>query len=170
MTVCTMPYALVKDGSTYSASLFPALAASLGSTFGGNGVTTFGVPDERARMRIAVDTNGPGSFANRVTSVSGINGSTMGAAGGDERMPLHGHSASDSGHTHGFTVNPTGYATNETLQPGHFGGGGSSAFTTPTFSGTTAAGNANISVTTTGSGSSQNMPPTIVSFLALVKT
>ena len=47
MTACSvLPY-LIKDGSTYSSSVYPQLAAQLGSTFGGNGITTFGVPDER---------------------------------------------------------------------------------------------------------------------------
>jgi hypothetical protein len=46
MRACTVQPYLVKDGSIYSATTYPALAAILGSTFGSNGVTTFGVPDE----------------------------------------------------------------------------------------------------------------------------
>ena len=74
MTACTVAPYLIKDGSTYSSSIYPALAAALGSTFGGNGITTFGVPDERARARLALDT---------VQSLSGATSAriTFGVAG-----------------------------------------------------------------------------------------
>lgn len=36
---------VLPDGSTYNIATFPALGAFLGSTYGGNGVTTFAVPD-----------------------------------------------------------------------------------------------------------------------------
>ena len=78
MSVCTvLPY-LIKDGTVYNFSQYTALANLLGSTFGGNGVTTFAVPDEMNRVRLPVDTG----TAARVTSLSGINGTTMGASGG----------------------------------------------------------------------------------------
>src|SRR5258708_10394266 len=116
-------------------------------------------------MRVAVDVNNPGSFAIRITSLSGINGSTLGAAGGDQLMQLHNHASpalTDPGHNHSLPGGPA------------LGGNpsGSGWLTTPgpntgtATTGITLAAN----VGTTGSGGSQNMPPTIVSFLALIKT
>src|ERR1700722_5561670 len=101
MTACSvLPY-LIKDGSTYSSSVYPQLAAQLGSTFGGNGITTFGVPDERNRARIGLDTNGPGTFSNRLTTAAcGFNGQVMGAAGGDQNLASHVHTTTDPGHSH----------------------------------------------------------------------
>ncbi len=184
MQACTVKPYLVKDGTTYSTAAFPALAALLGSAFGGNGITTFAVPDERARMRLPVDTNGPGSFSNRVTAAgSNINGTTMGATGGDQALQAHTHSAvtmtTDPGHNHTLcNGNGNGPAIAagtflEFVRNGtndYFLGGDS---TPPTLGlvGTTTTG-LTISVTnsTTGGGAGQNMPPTIVSFLPLIKT
>ncbi len=91
ITACSIfPY-LVKDGSVYSVSTFPALGALLGSTFGGNGVTTFGVPDERARARLGVDTiqAASGATSGRITfAQAGFTGSLLGAAGGTSVITL----------------------------------------------------------------------------------
>jgi microcystin-dependent protein len=164
MQACkVLPY-LVKDGSTYSTAAYTALAQLLGSTFGGNGVTTFGVPDERSRMRLAWDNTGA---SGRVTAAgSGINGVQMGAAGGDQFLQSHNHGISDPGHVHPVTqdANKTGGGNQAPISGG------------PTYPGNAAASitvnsaTTNISIVTTGSGGSQNMPPTIVSFLALIKT
>lgn len=164
MTACSvLPY-LIKDGSTYSSSVYPALAAVLGSTFGGNGVTTFGLPDERNRARIGLDTNGPGTFSNRVTAAgSGINGTTMGAAGGDQLFQQHSHTTTELPHQHGVFY-----------QPQNLGSGGSSVNGLVSFGGgptqQTSTAVTGLTVNSNGSGSGQNMPPTIVSFLPLIKT
>ena len=81
ITACTVRPYLLKDGTTYSTSIFPALGALLGSTFGGNGVTTFKVPDERARVRFGVD---PGDATNRLNNTLG---GDMGNSGGDQASP-----------------------------------------------------------------------------------
>ena len=162
MLAGTTPYALVKDGSVHTSALFPTLAAQLGSTFGGNGVTTFGVPDERSRMRLAVDTGA----TNRVTAGgSGINGTTMGATGGNELMQSHNHGLTDPGHSHGASSNIPGLGT-----PGGFNGGNAGSFGPVTQTITVTTSTTGITISSAGSGGSQNMPPTIVSFLALIKT
>ena len=159
MQVCTVPPYLLKNGTIYSSSTFPALSQLLGSTYGGNGITTFAVPDEQARMRIAVDSGGAG----RVTSLSGINGSTFGSAGGSQFTQVHNHPATvnDPAHAHQLTI-----FTDAASALVGAGGGGS-------------IGNANTSLALTGisvtvgnagRGNSQNMPPAIVDFLALIKT
>ena len=152
----------------YTASVYPALAALLGSTYGGNGITTFGVPDERARARLGVDTiqAASGATAARVTfGIAGFTGSLLGAAGGDQRMQSHTHTntLTDPGHTHfgQFTWSGAGGGTQPTV--------GSGGFVLDQKTGTSTTGitltNANV-----GTGSSQNMMPSIVSFLPLVKT
>lgn len=160
MTACTvLPY-LIKDGTTYNISTYPALGALLGSTYGGNGVTTFAVPDERARMRIGLDTGSTG----RLTPSVSVDGTVLGSAGGDQNPQAHRHTVTlnDPGHRHDFT----GVAFQNA------GGAGSSFFlvsqvTTHTDSTTT---NISVSLATTFTGLWGNVPPAIVSHLALIKT
>jgi len=161
-TACTVAPYLLKDGTVYNIATYPALGQYLGSTYGGNGATTFGVPDERSRMRIPVAT---GSDPSRVTNaISAINGTTFGSAGGSQSMQSHRHinTVTDPGHTH--TYQAASYAAVT-------GGGAFSAAiaNTSTNSGSSTTG-ITLNNVTTGAGGSQNMPPAIVSFLALIKT
>lgn len=162
MAACsTLPY-LIKDGSVYNYSDYPALGRYFGSTFGGNGITTFGVPDERNRMRIPVDTQVAAAYSNRVTTAgSNIDGKTMNAAGGDQLLQAHSHGITDPGHAHPFTAGGN-------AGPGQ-GGGGPNNLTINT-AGTTNSNTTGITVNAGGTGAGQNMVPSIVSFLALVKT
>lgn len=162
MNVCTvLPY-LIKDGTAYSTSTYPALFAALGSTFGGNGITTFGLPDERARARLALDTLVAGATSARITfAIAGFTGSLMGAVGGDQRMQTHTHGITDPGHNHPFT------AINGLNNVGSNGfGGGSNGIQTMSITNATT----NITINASGTGSSQNIQPSIVSFLPLIKT
>ncbi len=167
MQACSvLPY-LIKDGATYSSSVYPALAAQLGSTYGGNGITTFGVPDERARARIGVDTiqAASGATSARVTfAIAGFTGSLLGAAGGDQRLTSHGHTSTltDPGHSHPIVVNSSGGGGSVTQ-----GLAGGSSITSAI---QTAFTNLAIVNASAGLGSSQNMMPSIVSFLPLIKT
>lgn len=74
---------LLCNGQTPLIADYPALAALLGTTFGGNGTTTFGVPDMRGRFPI-----GAGTFA-------GLNANEGLAESG--RTPSHKHTMA---HTH----------------------------------------------------------------------
>lgn len=163
---CTVKPYLIKDGSIYTASIYPALAQYLGSTYGGDGSTTFGVPDERSRFRLAVDSN---AAAGRVTNaISGINGTTFGSAGGDQRLQTHSHGMTDT-HYHNASVS-SGYSF-VTQTGGNFAGGSGAPSAYADASGVpTSTKVGSITINNTGTGSSQNMPPAIVSFLALVKT
>ncbi len=172
MLACTIPPYLVKDGSTYSVATFPALAQLLGSTYGGNGITTFGLPDERARARIAVDTVQPASGATsaRITlAIAGFTGSLLGAAGGDQNIGNHSHpftSATQTVNTNqgGVPFNCTNNTVNNGSQVfGPQSNGVSYGQLSITFA---ASGTTNVS----GGGVGANMPPSIVSFLPLVKT
>lgn len=155
----TLPY-LICDGSIYTSSLYSALSTMLGSTFGGNGVSTFAVPDLRARNRIALDNQGLQGAAGRVTNaVSSINGTTLGAAGGDQRMQQHNHGITDPGHNHTFNVNSSAGSLAVPLISSNFAG-----------TGQTNSNTTGITVNNAGTGTAQNMPPTIVAGLTLIKT
>lgn len=142
-------------GQNISRTTYALAYAVLGTTYGvGDGSTTFTMPDKRGRASIAKDNMG-GSAASRVTSaVSGIDGATLGAAGGSQSMMAHTHSVTDPTHSHSYTV--TGAA-------GAVGEGGSFSGQYPTQSGaSTGAAATGISLGTTGSGAAENMPPGIV--------
>jgi microcystin-dependent protein len=149
----------------------------LGSTFGGNGVTTFGVPDERARARIAVDLSVSGATSGRITATTGgagVLGNVLGTSGGSQFIQSHAHTASvtDAGHTHEIKV-----VTNQAAVPGAGSGSGLSGSNLATSGGSVSLGTTNIgtaslsaTINATGAGSSGNMMPFIISFLPLIKT
>lgn len=86
VTACTIPPYLLCDGSIHNFSTYPYLGARLGSIFGGNGITTFGVPDLRGRLPIAYDGTG-----TRITTAGcGLNGQTLGASLDQQNETLSG--------------------------------------------------------------------------------
>lgn len=123
------------NGQAISRTTYATLFAIYGTTFGsGDGSTTFNLPDIEGRV-IA----GKESTASRLTSaVSGVDGGTLGATGGDQRLHEHAHGA-DAGD--GFWNT----------------GGAGSGITTGVDTYTSSTNTA-----TAGSGSSQNVQPTIV--------
>lgn len=79
---------LLMFGQVVNIADYPRLFAAIGAVHGGDGVTTFGIPDSRGRQTIGKDDMG-GTPANRVTvGNSGINGATLGAVGGGEVVTL----------------------------------------------------------------------------------
>lgn len=135
MAACTVQPYLYCDGSTYNYSDYVALSARLQGQFGGNGITTFAVPDLRGRLPIAYDGTG-----TRITVAgSGINGQAMGAAGGAQSItltlaqtPSHTISGTtgleNQAHTHNFVAFIDGggagllNGTNGTFKTGTTGG------------------------------------------------
>lgn len=194
---------LLCGGQAVSRSDYAALFSIIGTTYGaGNGSTTFNVPDLRGRVVAGEDDMG-GAAANRLTvGNSGITGTTLGAAGGDERLHQHSHantltnnavtSGNDNSdhthagttgndspdHTHAVTVANAGTFTGiigsnghgGTIQSWTGGTGGRSAFhqhgfTTggrSAFHQHSVTSNVTISNVNAGSGSSQNVQPTII--------
>ncbi len=140
----------------------------------GDGSTTFNLPDLRGRAIAGKDNMG-GVAANRVTNaVSGITGTTLGAAGGDQNMMQHSHSiehdhaAANTGnnsvnHTH--LANNTGvnldgaagsarYTASTNLQTGTQSANHTHSLDLPNFTGTSG---------TAGTGTTQgNVQPTII--------
>lgn len=168
VTNCSVPPYLLCDGTVYNFSTYPQLGRRLNSQFGGNGITTFAVPDLQGRVAIPYD----GTAARITAAVCGINGQLIGAAGGDQNFQNHTHTyagnttTENTTHTHsgGFlsqsNVNlaaggnpvPTVVSTGAT--------GGESTLHVHGYSGTTAAN---------GAGSSQNIQPAQVTGIAVIR-
>lgn len=95
------------DGALVSRTTYAALFSAIGTTYGaGDGSTTFAVPDLRGRAAFGRDNMG-GTAANRIVNSGpgnpGIDGLTLGAAGGADRQALtigqlaaHGHGTSEA--------------------------------------------------------------------------
>ncbi len=170
MLACsTLPY-LIKDGTVYNIATYPFLGNWLGSTFGGNGITTFAVPNELARMRIAYDTTGTGLMT------SPVNAQVMGSNGGEQahtlvsaEVAVHTHPVTDPGHFHNINgTRPTNVGQPIGQSPSSGGnpqcGGLAISIDSNTTGITVGAGPSG------GGGAHNNVQPSIVSFLALIKT
>lgn len=174
---CTVAPWLVCDGSIYTSSSFTTLGILLGSTFGGNGINTFGVPDLRARYRIPLDNQGQQGAAGRITAaISGINGTTLGASGGNQALQSHNHALTDPGHTHqlnagqGVVANAaSGNLLSAAIAGNNIYVSSATALVAMAGSaiGTSVTG---ITLATTGGGSSQNIPPGLVFGMTFIKT
>lgn len=86
---------LLCNGAEYQINSYPALYAAIGTAFGGNGTTTFRVPDRRGRVGVGA---GQGT---------GLTNRTLGQSGGQEtvtlnvsQIPSHNHGINDPGHSH----------------------------------------------------------------------
>lgn len=98
-------------GQSLGTATCPALFTAIGTTYGGSG-SNFNAPDMRGRLAIAKDDMG-GSAANRITSgVSGITGTTLGSAGGDQ------HAQADT-ITTSLSGSVTASSTSTPTDPGH---------------------------------------------------
>lgn len=126
---------LLCDGTVRNIADYPTLGAALGSTYGGNGTTTFAVPDLRGRVPVGLDNLG-GSDAGRLTIAN-----TLGDSGGAQTHTLT--EAQIPSHDHTFTYST---ASNTAVT-----GSGNRVV------GIAASGSANQLITqTTGSGNSHN--------------
>ena len=121
----TMPYAgssapagwLLCYGQAISRTTYAVLFALIGTTYGvGDGSTTFNMPDLRGRTVAGKDNMG-GSSAGRLTNTGtgnpGIDGNTLGAAGGADRYTLA--TAEIPAHTHTVRTVTVNAAANEAV-------------------------------------------------------
>ena len=178
-TTAQLPW-IVCDGSTYNITSYPYLGAILGSTFGGNGVTTFGVPDLRNRARVSVMSSG----ARLTSAVSGIDGTVVGSGGSTlesttlstSQIPAHQHNVYlyDPTHAHTQLTNNNGrkvqggsdYAFYDA--PGTLTSYSSTGITIGSTSG--AGANDNKTANAGGGTAHTNVQPTIVAGLTFIKT
>lgn len=120
VTACTVPPYLLCDGSVYNFSAYPYLGARLKGAFGGNGVSTFGVPDLRGRVPLPYDGTG-----TRITAGGcGLNGQSIGAALDEQTITL---TASEIP-----TITSSGNLSSNTTVPISTNGFGITAFSTGT--------------------------------------
>lgn len=78
------------DGALLSISQNTALFSILGTTYGGDGRTTFGLPDLRSRIPLHAG-NGPGLSSRRLGEKSGAETTTLTI----NQMPSHTHAPAD---------------------------------------------------------------------------
>lgn len=101
---------LVCDGNVVSRTTYSALFTAIGTYWGGgDGSTTFNLPDFRARVPLGLDLQGTGRLgAGR--GAFGLNfqvGEGTHTLTGDE-MPYHGHAVNDPGHGHSGATSTSG--------------------------------------------------------------
>jgi microcystin-dependent protein len=77
------------NGQLLAISQWTAVFALVGTTYGGNGQTTFGVPDFRGRVAVGTG-NGAGLTSVQLGEMSGINTSTL----LNINLPAHNHTVS----------------------------------------------------------------------------
>jgi microcystin-dependent protein len=117
-------------GQAISRTAYASLFAIVGTTYGiGDGSTTFNLPDKRGRISVALDTMG-GTASGRVTSSnSGIDGTTIGAAGGNpnytqQRSDLPNVAPTFTGSAGTVNVSSSNTAVGGTILGGVSSGGG----------------------------------------------
>lgn len=99
---------LWEDGSAVSRTTYAKLFARLGGTYGGgDGSTTFNLPDSRGRVAVTRDNQGFTGFAQRVSGV--LPSTTLGGTGGDQWLQNHGHGVGDPGHSHPASTDVQGH-------------------------------------------------------------
>ncbi|WP_298327489.1 tail fiber protein [Asticcacaulis sp.] len=82
------------DGSLLSVSTYQALFALIGTTYGGDGVTTFGIPDLRGRVPVG-QGQGTGLSPRTLAQAGGAEAVSLAAA----HTPAHSHSFATAGVT-----------------------------------------------------------------------
>ena len=93
-------------GQAVSRTDYAGLFATLGTTYGvGDGSTTFNLPDYRGRVLVGKDDMGGVAASRMTTAGSGVNGLTLGSAGGAQTHALtiaqlanHNHTQNVHGH------------------------------------------------------------------------
>jgi microcystin-dependent protein len=100
------------DGRQLPISQWTAVFSLLGTTYGGNGQTTFAVPDLRGRAMVN-QGQGPGLSLYQLGQTVGHESTTLNT----NQMPQHTHQAASSPHTHTATATSTLYAESD---PGAF--------------------------------------------------
>jgi len=122
---------LLCDGAIHLNTAFPALAALLGTLYGGVIGVSFAVPDARGRTMVGMGT-GAGLTPRTIAAVGGEENHVLSVAelashGHVVTDPGHGHGVTDPGHKHDVSIGSTpasgagiGVVNNMLLLPGTF--------------------------------------------------
>src|ERR1700709_1061494 len=78
---------LLCDGATLSIAANAALFSLLGTTYGGDGVTTFALPDFRGRIPVGAGVAAPGRSAYNLGQTGGTENVTLTIS----QLPAHNH-------------------------------------------------------------------------------
>lgn len=156
VTACTVPPALLPDGSTFNAATYPLLNQHLGGNT---------LPDARGRGRFSLN----GGTSRITTAGSGIDGDTRFSAGGSQNVildvtmiPAHSHtiSISDPGHSHSYT-GVTG--------SGGSGDGGNQRYVAASLATSVAFTGISATASSTGGGAAHNnMPPVYIGGITMI--
>jgi microcystin-dependent protein len=140
------------SGQLVSRATYATLFGIISTTYGvGDGSTTFGIPDLRGRTPIGFDA---AQASGRLTAAGcGINSGTLGAVGGNQFEQAHIHGVTDGAHAHNITFGATSALV------GRSDGDIQAAVVNATVTANAFTG---IAIQSTGSGSSQNVPPGII--------
>lgn len=145
------------DGQLLAISQNTALFSILGTTYGGDGRTTFALPDLRSRAPIG-PRNGPGLSDYKLGQRGGVETVTLNIT----QIPSHTHVA--SGTTKASFTPPFGGGTQTNPNGANFSGSGSKLYSTSANNVTMAANNVDVRIGNTGGSlSHENRQP----FLAI---
>jgi len=140
---------LVCDGTAVSRTIYAALYAIIGTTWGpGDGVSTFNVPNLANRFLV-----GAGNFG--FGTLGGATNFTLSVA----QLPSHSHTITDPGHNH-TTGSQTSLNTAGAAAGTYSSSGGTTGTSTTGITGTN----------TTGSGSPVNFVPPYAAIVFAIKT
>lgn len=132
------------DGQLISIASNTALFSLLGTTYGGDGVTTFALPDLRGRASLHQGT-GPGLSTRSMGQRGGTETTILTAA----NMPSHSHPA--TGTVKSYFAPPTGGGTSTNPNGSNFSGStGTNVYSTLAPNGTMAAENVAVVVGNSG--------------------
>jgi hypothetical protein len=159
---CTQPPFLNCDGTSFSSATYPTLTQILGTTT---------LPDRRGTYGLSLNQG----TARVTTAGAGVDGNTRFTVGGDQLLQTHTHTASvgteSANHTHAMA----GAAFVVGQGSASFAGGGSNNTPTtgtvigPATGAESAAHNHVVTNANAGSGGNQNIPPTTVTGIVMIR-
>lgn len=154
-----LAYGQLLDATTYTDWL-----ALVGTTYGGDGVTTVGVPDKRDRVSVGKGDMG-GVDAGLISILANTLGATAGAAAlTTAQLPPHSHGVNDPGHRHSPSTN-NAFATGPTSSAPESGSGEFQGQQSTSFTSTNATG---ISIQNAGSGQEHLQPSIACNYIIKV--
>lgn len=144
------------NGQAISRTTYAVLFARWGTQYGGgDGSTTFNVPDVRERVLVSKSTMGGSVSQNIITQYTMTTLSQAASPIGESKhtlttgeMPSHTHSVNDPGHTHLLTIGNTAGFSNPTVVEANGSSGVGTAVQTAT---------TGITLNTAGSGTAHNV-------------